>query len=68
MGEAGAEAVLPLSRGPDGKLGVAGGNGGGAPVNIVFNVNATDTASFKRSQSQISAMLARAVSRGHRNL
>lgn len=68
MGEAGAEAVLPLSRGPDGKLGVASGKTESAPVNVVFNVNATDAASFRRSQSQISAMLARAVSRGHRNL
>lgn len=28
MGEAGPEAVMPLKRGPDGKLGVAGGGGG----------------------------------------
>ncbi len=68
MGEAGAEAILPLSRGPDGKLGVASAAATAAPVNVVFNVNATDAASFRRSQSQISAMLARAVSRGSRNL
>ena len=68
MGEAGAEAILPLSRGPDGKLGVATGQSSGSPANIVFNVNATDADSFKRSESQISAMLARAVSRGRRNL
>ena len=37
MGEAGAEAILPLKRGSDGKLGVAGGSGG-ATVNIVVNV------------------------------
>jgi len=39
MGEAGPEAILPLKRGADGKLGViATGGGGGAPVvNIVVN-------------------------------
>ncbi len=31
MGEAGAEAILPLKRGPDGALGVAS-QGGGQPV------------------------------------
>lgn len=68
MGEAGAEAILPLSRGPDGKLGVAGGASQKPSLNVVFNVNATDAASFRRSESQISAMLSRAVSRGNRNL
>ena len=68
MGEAGAEAILPLARGPDGKLGVATGEGKSPPVNIVFNVNATDSASFRRSESQLSAMLARAVARGNRKL
>ena len=29
MGEAGPEAVMPLARGPDGRLGVRGGGGGG---------------------------------------
>lgn len=42
-GEAGAEAVLPLSRGSDGRLGVAGGGGA---VNVTFNVTATDARSF----------------------
>ncbi|MEP4423572.1 MAG: phage tail tape measure protein, partial [Nitratireductor sp.] len=37
MGEAGAEAILPLARGADGRLGVAAG-GTAPPVNIVFNV------------------------------
>ncbi len=68
MGEAGAEAILPLSRGPDGKLGVAAGKSNSSPINIVFNVNATDAGSFQRSESQISAMLARAVARGGRNM
>lgn len=67
MGEAGAEAILPLQRGPDGVLGVAAGAGGGA-TNIVFNVSATDAASFTRSQGQVAAMLTRAVGRGRRGL
>lgn len=36
MGEAGPEAIMPLKRGPDGKLGVSGGGGGGTVVNV-FN-------------------------------
>lgn len=67
MGEAGAEAILPLKRGPDGALGVAA-SGGGAVPQIVFNVTATDAASFKKSEGQISAMLARSVARGRRGL
>lgn len=68
MGEAGAEAILPLQRGPDGALGVAAGTGGGGGANIVFNVTASDAASFMRSQGQIAAMLTRAVGRGQRGL
>jgi phage-related minor tail protein len=62
-GEAGAEAVLPLSRGSDGRLGVAGGGGG---VNVTFNVTATDARSFAASEAEVSAMLLRAVKRGTR--
>lgn len=65
MGEAGAEAILPLRRGADGALGVAAPGGGGA-VNVVFNVTAQDAASFRKSEAQITGMLARAVSRGTR--
>jgi len=63
MGEAGAEAILPLQRGSDGRLGVAGG---GTSVNVTFNVTATDTRSFAASEAEISAMLLRAVRRGSR--
>ncbi len=66
-GEAGAEAILPLARGADGKLGVAAQGNTGTP-NITFNVTATDATSFKRSESQIAAMLQRTVNRGNRNL
>jgi phage-related minor tail protein len=62
-GESGPEAILPLSRGNDGRLGVAGGGGG---VNVTFNVTATDARSFMQSEAEVSAMLLRAVRRGTR--
>ena len=65
MGEAGPEAIMPLARGPDGKLGV---RGAGRSVNVTVNISTPDARSFERSQSQISAMMARAVTRGQRNL
>jgi len=67
MGEAGPEAVLPLQRGADGRLGVAAGGSGGG-VNVVFNVSTPDAASFRKSEAQVTGMLARAVSRGTRSL
>lgn len=67
MGEAGAEAILPLKRGADGALGVAA-DGAGAATVIHFQVTATDAASFARSEGQITAMLARSVGRGRRGL
>jgi phage-related minor tail protein len=62
-GEAGPEAIMPLARGPDGRLGVAGGGGA---VNVTFNVTASDARSFAASEAEISAMLLRAVKRGAR--
>lgn len=67
MGEAGAEAILPLKRGADGALGVAT-EGAGAGTVIHFQVTASDAASFARSEGQITAMLARSVGRGRRGL
>jgi phage-related minor tail protein len=66
-GEAGAEAILPLRRGADGRLGVAAGGQGGA-VKIHFNVTTPDARSFLAAESQVHAMLARAAERGRRNL
>jgi len=63
-GEAGPEAIMPLQRGPDGRLGVAGGGGS---VNVTFNVTATDARSFAASEAEVSAMLLRAVRRGSRS-
>lgn len=66
MGEAGPEAIMPLTRGPDGRLGVQT-QGGGRAVTIVMNVTTPDVQGFARSQSQIAAQMSRALSRGERN-
>lgn len=66
MGEAGPEAIMPLARGADGRLGVQTA-GGGRSVNIVMNVTTPDVQGFARSQSQIAAQMARALARGERN-
>ncbi|MDR3475185.1 MAG: phage tail tape measure protein [Devosia sp.] len=63
-GEAGPEAIMPLVRGSDGSLGVAGAGGGAVTVN--FNVTAQDAGSFATSEAELSAMLLRAVKRGTR--
>lgn len=65
-GEAGPEAVLPLARGSDGRLGVR--SEATAPVVVTFNVTAADADSFRKSEAQVTAMLARAVGRGRRGL
>jgi phage-related minor tail protein len=62
-GEAGPEAILPLARGADGRLGVRGGG-----VTVTLNVSTPDVDGFRRSESQIAAALARAVARGQRRL
>lgn len=66
MGEAGAEAVLPLARGGDGTLGVR--TTAATPLVVNFNVTAADADSFRKSEAQVTAMLARAVGRGRRGL
>ena len=65
MGEAGPEAIMPLARGPDGKLGVRSAGGRGAT--IVMNIQTPDVDGFRRSQGQIAAQMGRALSRGQRN-
>ena len=67
MGEAGPEAIMPLTRGADGALGVKA-QGGAGGVNVTINIATKDADSFRRSQSQVSAAIARAVSRGQRNM
>ena len=65
MGEAGPEAIMPLARGPDGRLGVQAG--GGRAVNVVMNITTPDVQGFQRSQSQVAAQVSRALARGQRN-
>lgn len=65
MGEAGPEAIMPLSRGADGRLGVRAQGGG--TVNITMNIATPDVQGFQRSQSQIAAQMSRALGRGQRN-
>ncbi len=65
MGEAGPEAIMPLSRGADGRLGVQA-SGAGRPINITMNISTPDIQGFERSQSQIAAQMARALARGQR--
>jgi lambda family phage tail tape measure protein len=66
MGEAGPEAIMPLSRGRDGKLGVRMAGGGSA--NVTVNITTPDPQAFRQSQGQVAALVARAVSRGNRNM
>lgn len=71
MGEAGPEAILPLARGADGRLGVragGGGGGGAAPVRVTMNIATPDVEGFRRSRSQVAAELGRALQIGGRNL
>jgi phage-related minor tail protein len=65
-GERGPEAILPLARGSDGRLGVRAEAGGA--ISITFNVSTSDAESFRRSETQLAALLARAVAQGQRNL
>jgi lambda family phage tail tape measure protein len=63
-GEAGPEAIMPLTRGPDGRLGVGGG--GGNTINV--QIATPDLDNFRRSESYITGQIARAVARGQRSL
>jgi len=64
-GEAGPEAIMPLARGPDGRLGVAAQ--GGAPQ-VTIQIATPDADSFRRSESYVTGQIARAVARGQRGL
>lgn len=65
-GEAGPEAIMPLARGPDGRLGVAATGGGRA--SIVVNIATPDADSFRRSELYVTGQIARAVVRGQRGM
>ncbi len=63
VGEKGPELFVPGASGAIAPNGALGGGGG-----IVFNVTTPDAASFVKSQSQIAALLSRALAKGQRNL
>jgi len=65
MGEAGPEAIMPLSRGADGRLGARAQ--GSNTVNVTMNISTPDVQGFQRSQGQIATQMARALGRGQRN-
>jgi phage-related minor tail protein len=67
MGERGAEAILPLARGADGRLGVAA-QGGGRATQVTVNVATPDPGAFRRSDAYLAGLIARAVARGERSL
>jgi phage-related minor tail protein len=65
-GEAGPEAIMPLARGPDGRLGVAAS--GGAAPGVTVNIATPDADSFRRSDVYLTGLIARAVARGQRGM
>jgi phage-related minor tail protein len=65
-GEAGPEAIMPLARGPDGRLGVA--TSGAVGANVTVQIVTPDPGSFRRSEAYLTGQIARAVARGQRSL
>ena len=62
MGEAGPEAIMPLKRGSNGKLGVQmEGNSGGVTTNVVqnFNFSANGDDSVKKLIAQAAPQIAK---------
>jgi len=79
MGEAGPEAIMPLTRGPNGKLGVTAQTDGmnketesDPPAQYYINIQAMDSESFanftKRNPSAIIGPITDAVNRGDTNV
>lgn len=66
-GERSAEAILPLARGSDGRLGVRTETSQ-RPLAVNVSIATQDAASFRRSEAYVSGMIARAVARGERTL
>ena len=64
-GEAGPEAIVPLTRDADGRLGVAM-SGAGQRTNVTVHIAAADAQSFRRSEAYVTGQIARAVARGQR--
>jgi len=61
MGEAGPEAIVPLKRGKDGKLGIAGGSGGSTVVNVSVDAKGTKVEGDTPTASQLGKLIGVAV-------
>ena len=61
MGEAGPEAIMPLARGADGKLGVAAANGNSAPNITINNYSGQDATASSDSAGNIIVEIGRAI-------
>lgn len=61
MGEAGPEAVMPLSRDSSGRLGVKGGGHG--VTNVYMTVNTPDAGGFRKSRRQIMSGIKQSIPR-----
>jgi lambda family phage tail tape measure protein len=59
LGEAGYEAVMPLTRGPNGKLGVQASGGGGVMINVTVNAEtgSSHVSSSEPSLRQLGSIL-----------
>ena len=58
---------MPLTRGSDGRLGVASSRAPGAS-NVTINIATPDAQSFRRSEVFVTGQIARAVARGQRGM
>ena len=61
MGEAGAEAIMPLTRLPSGDLGVKSDGSTGRTVVVNMNIQTGDADSFRKSRKQITRELNRGI-------
>lgn len=61
MGEAGPEAIMPLKRGRDGKLGVSGGGGGDINVSVSVDATGSQVQGDSSRGEQLGRVVAQAV-------
>jgi len=64
MGEAGPEAIMPLTRGKGGKLGVQASGGGGVTVNIINESGNEAEVTTSSDGMTIDVMISKAVNQG----
>ena len=61
MGEAGAEAILPLRRGANGKLGVQSSGGGSTVINVSVNASGSEVSGNTNEGNQLGNIIAVAI-------